>query len=162
MTIFVLDASAIIALEDACDGAGVAVDEILDQLTDLAIAAELTCPPSAVKDCLRLGAGEAATRWLRSASGHFGRIDDPWEFMETVFAECPDLLDPDDPDDDPQVAVLALALYVTENSVGVEVIVVTDQWAENPIKSPLGPCAELVGVPALNVGQFLTRLSEPR
>jgi hypothetical protein len=154
MTLYIPDASAIIALEDACTASSRGVEDVLESLTDLAIAGDLVCPPLVLKECKRLGDGEPTTRWLKSTSGHFGPSDDPWEYMETVLASCPGLLDPDDIGENPQVAVLALALFM-QRSRNDEVFVVTDQWVDNPIRQSMGSAAALVQISTLTVDQFV-------
>lgn len=158
MTLYIPDASAIIALESACGAAGHNIDDILESLTDLAISGNLVCPPLVIKECKRLGEGEPTTRWLRASSGHFGQSDDSWEYMEIVLANCPGLLDPDDMDENPQVAVLALALFLKERCAE-NVVVVTDQWIDNPIRQAMGSAAPLVDVSALTVELFILEVT---
>jgi hypothetical protein len=154
VTIYIPDASALIALEEACLNAGHQIDEVLEGLTDLAIAGKLLCPPLVVRECKRLGDGEPTTRWLKASSGHFGQSDDPWEYMEVVLSRCPLLLDPDDTEENPQVAVLALALYLTDIQDD-DVIVITDQWVDSPIRQSLGNAAPAVLVQTRTVEQLI-------
>ncbi|QHF21654.1 hypothetical protein GTU71_12975 [Rathayibacter sp. VKM Ac-2762] len=154
MPLYILDASALIALEDTCIDAGHQIEDILDSLTELAIQGSLVCPPLVIKECRRLGDGESTVRWLRASSGHFSRLDDPWDYMETVLSSCPELIDPDDMNENPQVAVLALALF-SQTTSNEEVIVVTDQWVDSPMRQSLGTAAAVIDVMALPVKDFV-------
>jgi hypothetical protein len=158
VALFVLDASAYIALEVTCTDGGYDINDILDLMTDLAATGCLKSPPLVLQECKRLGKDESATRWLRASSGHFSAADDSWEHMEAVLTACPALLDPDDLNENPQVAVLALALHA-QDAQGQQVIIVTDQWVDNPLRQALGNAAAVMSVTAQPVEMFIENLS---
>lgn len=157
MPLYIFDASAIIALEEACATAGHDFEDVADALTDLAMKHEMSCPPVVLRQCREYGEGEAGTRWLKSVSGHFVGIADPWEYLETVLAACPSLIDPDDPNESPQATVLAMALF--KKRTRPDVVLVTDQWVDMPTRIALGSAARLVGVSAISPDALISSLS---
>jgi hypothetical protein len=144
---YIFDASAVIALEEACLAAHVAFNEVSDVLTDLAIGQDLACPPIVLRECREYGDSDAGTRWLKSVSGHFVGNADPWEYLETVLTGCPTLINPDDPNESPQATVLAMALYKSQSRQ--DVVLVTDQWINMPNRIALGPAALQLGIDAI-------------
>jgi hypothetical protein len=155
--LYILDASAVIALEEACLNAGLEFDEVTDVLTDLAIAKDLACPPVVLRQCREFGDGDGGTRWLKGVSGHFAGIADPWEYLETVLAACPTLINADDPNESPQATVLALALYRAQTRT--DVTIVTDQWVDMPGRTALGPAASLVRVQAITPDALVSAIA---
>lgn len=133
--------------------AGHSLADVLEAMTELAIAGDLTCPPIVLRECRKFGEDEPVTRWLRATSGHFKASDDPWEYLEQVLASCPMLIDPDELGESPQTTVLAMALFQGESRT--DVVIVTDQWQDLPTRQALGNAASALSVRAISVENFL-------
>jgi hypothetical protein len=156
VALYILDATAVVALEDCCTVESVPFQAVLDALTGLAEMGDFVCPPIVVKQVRTFADGEFVSTWLRSTAGHFGDVVDPWDYLETVLLECPGLIDPDSTQESPQAVVLALALH--RQDVGAEVLVVTDQWSDLPNRQSLGSACGSLGIAAISVHELLTRL----
>lgn len=155
MPIYVIDAHALIALEEATASLGEDFLRLLDRMTDLAAAGKLICPPLVIAECRNYADGDRVTSWLRAASGHFNDTSEHWSYMEHVLDGCPSMLDPDDPDENPQVAVLALALYRGESA---KTIVVTEEWIDQPGRVSLGNACQKLGTKAIGSTAFIRRV----
>lgn len=155
MAVYVIDATAIISLGGVCADSPHSLRDLEDAMTALAIRQEILCPPTVLQRCQQVGADEDGTRWLRSNSGHFRGAEEPWEYVETVQATCEDMIDPDDTAENVQVSVLALVLKLVAAGV-VEVILVTDQWADSPWQISQSTGARRLGLNAISVEQFVT------
>lgn len=143
--IFVLDATALVALETAAPICGITFPDLLNELTTLAEDGELICPPLVIKDCKQLGETDLVTSWVRMAQASFHDASPPWDLTEEALSMCDVLFDPDDTDENAQIEVVALALQ--RSRAGHEVVVVTDQWVALPDgRGPLGPTFNSVKV----------------
>lgn len=153
---YILDATAVIALEDDCNAGSFVLDDVLDYMTTLAINGSLICPRLAIDQCRKLGSSDPGTRWVRTASGHFDDTEESWEYYDQVLDSCNDLVDPDDLEENPQVGVLASALKHRDG--GYDVTVVTAQWENNPLQRSQGSAASMLNIPAISMRAFLNAI----
>lgn len=156
MALYVLDATAVIALGSVCDVSPHDPADVGDAMTSLAMVGDLLCPATVLPRCQAVGAGEFGTRWLRSNSGHFSGVEEPWEYVETVLSSCEEMIDIDDTNENVQVSVLAVGLRLSESRD--DVVIVTDQWADTPWLMSQATAARRLALSVIPVDQFVNEV----
>lgn len=152
--VYVIDASALIAIEGVCARLGHSYDVVIARLTDLSTSGGLTYPPLVVRDCREYGETDVITSWVRSNAPHLDNNAPGYDLIGGVIAQCPDLIDLDDQRESAELEVLALAVS-RGGAGGVSVTVVTEQWTDSPIKQSLGSAALSLGFQVLSTEQFV-------
>ena len=153
MTVYVLDASAIVELEGVCIDAGHDLEEAFRALTDLVESGELICPARVVRECKDLAPTDRGTQWLRVASANFTDCSAPYTFQEQVIQSCPEIIDPRVTEESLSVIVLSLACYRRAQDHDVEVV--TQQWTVPPNQVALASAAVNLGFRAISVETLL-------
>lgn len=157
MGYFVIDASALVVLERHC-GDSCAYQKLISEMTNLAQAGELSCPPLATEYASSSDDRGFMTSWVKLAAAHYKFYSPDYMHLDSVLDLCPGLLDPDDPDESPQVEALALALHVEAALGPASVSLVTDQWIDPPLTDAQGPAAGQLGMKAITVPEFVHSL----
>lgn len=160
MTLFVLDSHSLADLAHAATAAGVDLDVVLDAMTGLLEHQEIECPPLVVSECRKYGEpSDRAMGWARTASGQFSRSSVSYVLVDEVVASCPEMVDVDGTEENPQVEVLALAL--ARRREGVDAVVVTAQVTDTPLAMSLRTAALSIDVPVLTPAEFVAHLVSP-
>lgn len=152
--IYVLDAHALIALQDAAATAGFDFDDLLSKMTALVEDGQLVCPPSVVRECRDFGETDLITSWVRMASANFNDASVSWDIAEQVISSHPTLVDSTETRENPQVDVLGLAIQ--RKNRNHDVVIVTGQWVDTPICAALGTVAAAADVTAMTPMEFIT------
>jgi hypothetical protein len=153
---YVLDTAAIISIEKESVQLGVSASEVFRRMTDLTVAGDLICPPIVVSECKKYGGEDEGTNWLRLAVANFNDTSQHYSFLDAAMDCCPEMFDEDDPEENPQLVVLALALY--RKNKGQDVVIVTGDWVNQPAVRALGHSAANATVLAISVPQFILSL----
>lgn len=157
MGYFVIDASALVVLERHCKDQ-LDYQKLISEMTNLAQGGKLSCSPLATRYASSSDDHGFMTSWVRLAVPHYRFSSPDYMHLDSVLDSCPDLLDPDDPDESPQVEALALALHVEATLGPCSVSVVTDQWIDPPLTAAQGPAAARLGLTAITVPDFVHAL----
>lgn len=157
MTLFVLDSHSLADLTQAATAAGVDLDVVLDAMTELLERQEIECPPLVVTECRKYGGpSDRAMGWARTASAQFSRSSVSYVLVDEVVASCPEMVDIDGTEENPQVEVLALAL--ARRREGVDAVVVTAQVTDTPLAMSLRTAALSINMPVLTPAEFIAQL----
>ena len=152
---YIVAADALVNIGRECaDATG--VQAVLSALYQLVLQGHLAFPPEAVKDCVRYAPGEAVTNWAQPTASSFQDADAPYEFIEEVLVDCPELLDPDEVELRVGVSVLALAIYRRRH--GHDVCVVTNEIVDGPGTICIATACKRLDLQYLTLREFATTL----
>lgn len=157
MTSFVLDSHCLADLSHAVTAAGADLDVVLDAMNGLLERNEIECPPLVISECRKYGEpSDRAMVWARTASAQFSRSSVSYAIVDEVVALCPEMVDVDGTEENPQVEVLALTL--ARRREGVDAVVVTAQVTDTPLAMSLRTAALRVQVPVFTPAEFVAHL----
>lgn len=151
MTTYVVDAYGLSAV-----GELVAADKlkaVLHELTDLVKNKTLRFPGEVSKEACKYMDERGMGLWAKTVEGHMGTNGSNWEHEGKVLDTVPSLVDYESIEDQTQVHVAKMAVWLDEN--GEEVVLVTGDVSERPDRTPLATAATKLGVDWIDTATFL-------
>jgi hypothetical protein len=152
--LWVIDTSSLLAVREIFGAAH--ERKVLAALAKYATRGKLWYPPEV---CGELERGEAATSsadfplvWVRNHR-HCAERKADLGIVRRVLDRCPDLLDPDKPDEQADPYVLAVALDLRTG--GFDVCVVTDDRRDRPMKLSLATATGMFQMPNVPLHAFV-------
>jgi len=149
----VIDAASLLTAQDV-----IKPDDYMETLRDLNDQVDqdaLVFPSEIVKDLERRARGEYLSTWVKALASGRSLPTVPYKYNQAVTGACPDLVDPDAPNDSP-TAVAALA-YMLRNQ-GRRVQVVTDDLLPKPFRIPLADACDQLLLQRQTFAEYLVDL----
>lgn len=151
MTVYVIDAYGLSAVGELVPANQ--LKSVLHELTDLVKDAKLRFPAEVSKEACKYLDEHGMGLWAKTVEGHMRRNGSDWEHEGKVLDAVPTLVDYESTDDQTQVHVAKMAVWLNESDE--QVVVVTQDVADRPDRMPLASAATELNIEWIDTKGFL-------
>lgn len=151
MTTYVIDSYGLAAIGELVDASK--LKDVQHVLTDLAMKHELRYPAAVWRECCEYMDEHTMGLWAKTAFGHLPKDKSTYAHELQVTNEVFELVDPDATENQTQVEVAKMAVWLI--ALGLPVVVVTDDNRTRPDRMSLDAACQQMGMTTYDAASFL-------